>query len=168
MPVLISLDATIVLVGPSGTRTVALDQYYRPDGTAHVVIAPGEVMTEVRVPAAPGPRRATYAKWTVRHSIDFPLVSVALRFDLDADRVDARITGAAICVGVLGAQPRLLKKVDTLTGAVLSAPATAAALAALLAAQCRPLDNVPYDAAYRRKVIPVHARRALAALVAGG
>ncbi len=28
--------------------------------------------------------------------------------------------------------------------------------------------NVPYEAAYRRKVLPVHTRRAMAALVAAG
>jgi 4-hydroxybenzoyl-CoA reductase subunit beta len=168
VPVLITLGAEVDLVGPSGSRIVPLDRYYRSDGVAHVAIEPGEVMTRVRVPAAPGPRRATYAKWTVRASIDFPLISVALRFDLDADRVDARVTDAAICVGVLGAQPRRIRHADTLAGRALDDPATADALAALLAAQCRPLDNVPYAAAYRRKVIPVHARRALAALVAAG
>ena len=63
---------------------------------------------------------------------------------------------------------RVIRRVDALVGGVLSAAATATALGDLLAAQCRPLDNVPYDAAYRRKVILAHARRALAALVAAG
>jgi len=34
--------------------------------------------------------------------------------------------------------------------------------------QGKPLDNVPYEAAYRRKVLPVHARRALDELLAAG
>jgi 4-hydroxybenzoyl-CoA reductase subunit beta len=168
VPVLITLDAEIVLVGPSGTRTVPIATYYKTDGTAHIAKAADEVMTHARIPAAPGPRRATYAKWTVRKSVDFPLVSVAMRFDLDRDHVDGAITAAAVCAGVLGAQPRVIKNTQKLIGRPLSAPATAETLAGLLAAQCKPLDNVPYEAAYRRRVLPVHARRALEDLVAAG
>jgi 4-hydroxybenzoyl-CoA reductase subunit beta len=168
VPVLISLGAAAVLVGPRGARTVALADYYRPDGTAHVAKAADELMTEVRVPLPAGPRRATYAKWTVRRSIDFPLVSVAMCFGLDADAVDAGITDAVIVVGVLHAAPRRLRRTEVLHGQRLSDPATADALADLLTAQCRPLDNVPYDADYRRRMAAVHARRALAALVAAG
>jgi 4-hydroxybenzoyl-CoA reductase subunit beta len=167
-PVLITLDARILLRSARGERELALEGYYNTDGTAHLNKQPDELLTEVRVPLPAGPRRAAYAKWTVRRSIDFPLVSCALRFDLDADSVDARITGARICVGVLNAQPRLLKRTETLHGRRLSDPATADALAGLIAGQCKPLDNVPYEAGYRRKMLPVHARRALQGLVAAG
>ena len=37
----------------------------------------------------------------------------------------------------------------------------------LVGKQGRPLDNVPYDAAYRRKMLPVYARRAIQRLAAG-
>jgi len=128
VPVMISLGAEVVLVGPSGTRTVPIATYYKTDGTAHIAKAADEVMTHARIPAAPGPRRATYAKWTVRKSVDFPLVSVAMRFDLDRDHVDGTITAAAVVAGVLGAQPRVIKT-PKLVGRPLSAPATAETLA---------------------------------------
>ena len=35
-------------------------------------------------------------------------------------------------------------------------------------AQAKPLENVPYEAPYRRRMIRVHTRRALQALVAAG
>lgn len=168
VPVLTSLGAELALVGPEGDRAVAIADYYNNDGVAHINKQPGELVTEIRVPLAPGPRRATYAKWTVRSSIDFPLVSVALAFDLDADNVDARITGARACVGVLNASPRLIKRTDSLVGKKLSDTATADALCDLVWKQSKPLPNVPYDAPYRRKMIPVYTRRAMAALVAGG
>jgi 4-hydroxybenzoyl-CoA reductase beta subunit len=168
VPVLATLDAHVVLLGPSGTRTVLVADYYNTDGVHHINKAPDELMTELRVPLARGPRRAAYAKWTVRKSIDFPLVSVALRFDLAGEGVDAPITAARVCVGVLAAVPRLLKRTETLHGRRLDDPTTADALCALVAAQCKPLDNVPYESAYRRKMLPVYARRALASLVAAG
>lgn len=168
VPVLISLGAHAVLRGPSGERTVALAEYYQADGTAHTRRAAGELLTEVRIPIAPGPRRATYVKWTVRKSIDFPLISIALCFDLAADSVDAAITGARVVVGALAATPRLVRRTDAVLGQPLSAPATADALVAAVAAQCKPLPNLPYDADYRRAVLPVHVRRGLAALIAAG
>jgi 4-hydroxybenzoyl-CoA reductase subunit beta len=168
VPVLITLGAELVLVGPEGERRVAVADYYNTDGVAHTNRRPGELTTDIRLPLPSGPRRATYAKWTVRRSIDFPLVSVAMRFDLEADSVDAAITGASVCVGVLNAQPRLVKKAEKLAGMTLSAPATADALADAVYGQCKPLPNVPYEAPYRRKMLPVYARRALAELVAAG
>jgi CO/xanthine dehydrogenase FAD-binding subunit len=37
VPVLISLDASIVLVGPEGRRELALEDYYHADGIAHTL-----------------------------------------------------------------------------------------------------------------------------------
>jgi 4-hydroxybenzoyl-CoA reductase subunit beta len=165
VPVLTTLDATVVLVGPGGERQVAIADYYNTDGTAHINKEPGELMIEVRVPVPAGPRRATYAKWTVRRSIDFPLVSVALRFDLDSGDRDARVIVARACVGVLNAAPRVIKRTDKLAGKRLRDPETIAALCELVHAQSKPLPNVPYEAPYRRKMLPVYTRRAMEAML---
>ncbi len=167
-PVLVALDATLTLHGPAGARTVALADYYRADGINHTGRANGELATEVRVPLAPGPRRETYVKWTVRKSIDFPLISIALRFDLADDAVAAPIVAARVVVGALASTPKAVRKLEALRGKRLDDPATAAAISALVAAQCKPLPNLPYDADYRRAVLPVHVRRGIAALVAAG
>ncbi|MBP7292493.1 MAG: FAD binding domain-containing protein, partial [Nannocystaceae bacterium] len=50
VPVLISLDASIVLVGPEGRRELPLAEYYHADGIAHTLAKPGEVTVELRVP----------------------------------------------------------------------------------------------------------------------
>ncbi|WP_428265556.1 FAD binding domain-containing protein [Haliangium sp.] len=166
VPVLITLDAAAVLVGPDGTREVALADYYGTDGVSHIAKRADELMTELRVPLPRGPRRAGYAKWTVRHSIDFPLVSVALRFDLDGPGPDAVIQTAKACVGVLNARPRLVKRTESLTGKRLDDPAVTETLCTLIAKQCKPLENVPYEAPYRHKMLPVYTRRAMQALLA--
>ncbi len=167
VPALASLDAELVLLGPEGERRVAIAEYYNSDGIAHVNKRPGELMTEVRVPLPRGPRRATYAKWTVRRSIDFPLVSVALRFDLDRDATSGSIVDARVCVGVLNAVPRVLKRTDALHGKALHDPQVTAKLCELVHAQCKPLENVPYEAPYRRKMLPVYTRRAMTQLIQG-
>jgi len=166
VPVLIGLGASIVLLGPAGTRELPMAAYYHADGTRHTVRADDEITTEIRVPLPTGPRRTAYVKWAVRKSIDYPLVSVALRFDLAADTVHAAIEHVAVVVGVLGARPREVTRLEDLRGRVLSDPAVATAVSDRVHQQCKPLENVPYEAPYRREMLRVRTRRAIAELVA--
>ena len=168
VPVLVSLGATIVQVGPQGRRELELSDYYTSDGTDHIARRPGEVTAQVRIPRPAGARRCRYSKWTVRGSIDFPLVSVALRFDLQADSVHAAIEQAHVVVGVLGSKPRVVTRLEDVVGGKLSDPAVATAIADRVHAQCKPLENVPYEAPYRRQMLRVHTRRAIEAIVADG
>jgi 4-hydroxybenzoyl-CoA reductase subunit beta len=162
-PVLISLDAEVVLRRRGAERAMALSEYYRADGIHHTRLTPGELLTEVRVPLPRGPRRTAYVKWRVRGSIDFPLVSVALRFDLVADGA-SEIAAARVVAGVLGARPRVVRGLEALRGRALDDPEVADEVAAAVHAQCRPLENVPYEADYRRHLYRVLTRRAVRAL----
>jgi 4-hydroxybenzoyl-CoA reductase beta subunit len=166
VPVFISLDADVVLVGPDGERVVPAAKYFKADGLRHTVREDAELTTKIRVPLASGPRRSTYAKWTVRKSIDFPLVSVALRFDLASDDVHAAVTDLCVVVGVLGAKPRVIGSLEDAIGKKLSDPALARLVGAAVHKQCKPLENVPYEAPYRRQMLEVFTRRAIAGLSA--
>jgi CO/xanthine dehydrogenase FAD-binding subunit len=168
VPVLISLGASVVLVGGQGRREVLMADYFVADGLRHTKRADDELTTEIVVPLATRPRRAGYAKWTVRRSIDFPLVSIALRFDLARDSVHAVVEDLAVVVGVLGAKPRVVTRLDDALGKKLSDPAFATVVSERAHAQCKPLENVPYEAPYRRRMIELHTRRAIEALVAAG
>jgi len=167
VPVLVSLDATFDLVGGEAPRTTAAQDYYRADGLKHLVKEPEELMTAVRIPLATTPRRATYTKWSVRKSIDFPLVSVAIRFDLEEDSPHSAITAAKVVVGVLAPRPRVVSKLDDVIGKKLSDPAVAKIVSEAVHKQCKPLENVPYEAPYRRSMLKVLTRRAVQALSDG-
>lgn len=160
VPVLISLGASLLQIGPKGERVLPLADYYSSDGIKHTRSEPGEITAEIRVPLPAVATRACYSKWTVRKSIDFPLVSIAMRFELAGDSVDAEITGATLCLGVLAAKPKVLRS-DKLVGLTLSAPETAELVGELCFKQGKPLDNVPYEAGYRRRMLRVFGRRAL-------
>lgn len=168
VPVLIGLDAEVTLAGPDGERTMPVGKYFRADGLRHTVREDGELTTAIRVPLPKGPRRCAYAKWTVRKSIDFPLVSLALRFDLERDDVHAPITGLSVVAGVLGAKPRVVSKLDEAIGKKLSDPVASQIVSQAVHKQCKPLANVPYEAPYRRKMLAVYAKRAIAELVDAG
>lgn len=155
VPVLISLDATMELVSKDGAREVELAGYFSADGLNHTGRAAGELATEVRIEAPAGRRACAYVKWRPRASIDFPLVSVALRFDLDDHD---RIEGARVVAGVLGAKPRVIEVAEA-RGKKLAEVAELVADAAHQ--KCKPLPNVPYDADYRRTLVRVLTRRAI-------
>ena len=164
VPVLVTLEAVLRLVGQNGVREIPIADYFRTDGVAHTVREAGELLTDVLIPVPATPRRTTYVKWTVRRSIDFPLISVALRFDLEKDSPSSAIARAFACCGVLAAKPKQVKQFDRLVGKSLAAQETIEEICDLLYTHSKPLENVPYEAPYRRKMIPVYVRRALAAL----
>ena len=92
---LIALDAQVELSGPKGAREIPFAGLHRPPGqTPHIEtsLAPGELITAFRVPAAPFARRSLFLKIRDRESYEFALASAAVALDLDGETVkDARI-----------------------------------------------------------------------------
>lgn len=160
VPVLVSLGASIVQVGPNGQREIAVADYYSTDGIAHTKREEGEITAYVRIPIPTGKTAAHYTKWTVRKSIDFPLVSIAMNFELSGEDGKATITEATICLGVLAAKPKVLRT-SKLCGLRIADTATAELVGELCFAQGKTLENVPYEAGYRRSMLRVFGKRAV-------
>ncbi|HEX6442810.1 MAG TPA: FAD binding domain-containing protein [Stellaceae bacterium] len=127
---LAALDAAVELRSPSGTRVVALNDFYLlPDDTPQreTVMAPGELVTAVLLPPAGPGERSHYLKLRDRASFEFALVSAAV---VVARRDDDRIARARIAIGGVGAKPWRLPQVEAaLAGAPVSREAVAAAAA---------------------------------------
>ncbi|HEX6352102.1 xanthine dehydrogenase family protein subunit M [Actinophytocola sp.] len=108
---LVALGASVRLRGREGVRQVPLDQFYRlPGDTPHLEnqLRPGELITEVLVPALSWARRSTYLKIRDRSSYEFALTSVAVALDLR----DGTVHNARIAVGGVGARPWRLPAVE--------------------------------------------------------
>ncbi len=73
-PMLIALDAKLTLVGPSGERALPLEDFYHELGNK---LEPGEVMTEIRVPAPQTGLKSTYIKFRLAKGTGFAIVGVA-------------------------------------------------------------------------------------------
>jgi 4-hydroxybenzoyl-CoA reductase subunit beta len=167
-PALMTLGATLVIESADGEREVAIDDFWTADGIFNKKIARGEILTGVRLaPTGPG-HRGAYGKLRDRGSIDFPLLGVAARLELD----DAgAVADADLVLTALAAQPKRVKQAgETLAG---TTPGEAAfdealeALAALAHRQCKPMANIPGDHEYRREMVPVYVRRTLRAAAEG-
>ena len=156
-PVLISLGAQVEIAGRSGRRTIAVDEFFVPDGIHNNVLKPGELVVRLFVPARARGMKCGYQKLRPRAAIDFPMLSVAF-----AARVEGvACTEAALVVSAIAARPRVISGVDALAKGKALDETLAEALAQAAYKQCHPLINVPYDHDYRREMVPVFVRRAV-------
>jgi xanthine dehydrogenase YagS FAD-binding subunit len=100
-----ALDASVAIrSADGGERIVPLGAFYKlPGDTPHIetVLAPGELVTAVFLPAAPASSTQIYRKVRDRSSYAFALVSVAAVIGMD----EGRITRAALAFGGLAHQP---------------------------------------------------------------
>lgn len=128
-----ALDARLHLVGVTGTRTVALNEFYRLPGERpdlETVLAPGEMIAAIELPASSVAARSTYRKVRDRASYAFALVSVAAGIALEGDR----IADVRIALGGVAHKPwRALKAEASLRGGPATNEAFARAAAAELA-----------------------------------
>lgn len=167
-PALMTLGARLELEGPEGSRTTAIDDFWVADGIVNKKLGASEILTRIVVPPTPRGHRGAYGKLRDRGSIDFPLLGVAVRLDVDETE---RVVHADVVVTALAAQPKRVAKVgDTLRGQSLGSPefeSAVLAVAELARKQCRPLPNIPGDADYRREMVPVYVKRTLFAAARG-
>ena len=136
---LIALDASLELLGPRGARTLPFATLHqRPGSTPNIetVLAPGELITAIVVPAGPWTRRSRYVKVRDRESYQFALASAAVALDLQGSRV---VQTARIALGGVATVPWRSREAEAaLAGQPLTeASATAAAEAAFAGAKPR-------------------------------
>jgi 4-hydroxybenzoyl-CoA reductase subunit beta len=145
VPVLIALGATALLASPEETREVPVEALYRNDGIDYLAKRPGELLTEIRVPA-PGGWEASYRKLRRRGAFDFPVLSVGAAVRREGDAViEARIVlGAVSSAPVRAAEAERL-----LVGRVLDEDAIRAAAEAA-AGPSRPMDNTDFSFLWRK------------------
>lgn len=89
-PPLMALGAQVTLAGPSGVRVLPLEQFFagpERDVRRENVLGADEVLTAVTLPAVRPAWQGTYLKARERTAGDFPLVSVAVGYALDAGRI---------------------------------------------------------------------------------
>lgn len=101
---LTAVDATVHLLGPDGTRTVPVaDFYLLPGATPHweTVLRQGELITRVDVPRTRAATRSRYLKLRDRASFEFAVVSVAAALHLDG-RV---VRDVRLAFGGVGTRP---------------------------------------------------------------
>ncbi len=156
-PVLLVLDATVVLAGPRGRRDVPAREFWVDDGIRRFVKEPDEILVEVRWPAAVRGLRASYRKLRLRQSIDFPDAGVAVALRTE----DRLIVECAVATTAIGSAPLLHPEVASIARGRSPGPELARELSAELHAQSKPYRNTFFSPRYRREMLGVLLERAL-------
>src|SRR5258708_10610160 len=111
-PVLLALDASVKTVSPRGEREIPLRDFYQHDGVHNTVLAPDELLTEVRVTAAAAARQQAFGKLRTRNAIDFPALNLAVSLDLEGESVRSVV----LAVSAIAARPALIRRLEDLHG----------------------------------------------------
>jgi 4-hydroxybenzoyl-CoA reductase subunit beta len=157
---LIALDATLELTSVRGARSVPIRSFYTTDGVRNHVREDDEILVAVHVPKVAG-QHSAYEKLRVRHAIDFPLLSVAVRADLNGDRLGR----LEVVVSALAARPRRLAAAQKIAAGASLDEGLIDAMAKAASRECRPLANIDGDEEWRHDMVPVLVRRALSRLM---
>lgn len=157
-PPLLTLQASVKLVGPQGERSVPLENFFLGPGKT---VMNREVLTEVRVPpASPQGRGVSYKLGPRGAPEDICIVSVAVFAVPDA--AGRNWEDVRIALGAVAPTPVRARNAEK---ALRSKPIEGKAIedAARLAAEkdARPITDIRGSANYRRAMVQVLVKRAL-------
>lgn len=159
-PMLIALDAEIVIARHGATRALPAADFFR--NFFEVALEPGEIVTSIRIPPPATGTLGLYVKFLPASKDDFATVSVAatLRLGSNGDCEDVRLALGAVATTPLRAR----RAEEALRGKRITREAIDAA-ASIVAQEVDPLDDARGSAAYKREMASVWTRRALLQLV---
>jgi carbon-monoxide dehydrogenase medium subunit len=152
--VLTALDASVVVAGPQGERTLKVEQLIL--GPLTTALEPGEILTQVRVALPPARTAGAYEK--LPHPASrFAVVGVAAEISLDARNT---VQWSRIAITGLGS------KVTRATGVERALQGKAADPAAIKSAAARAAEGLELradlsgSAAYKAQLAAVYTERA--------
>lgn len=157
-PVLAAVGAELRLVRHDDERTVPVATMFRDDGINYLTIQPGEVLTEVLLPAAGTWDRTAFLKLRRRGAFDFPILNVAGAVKLGADQLVQRI---CIVLGAVGSTPIAIDAQKLFAGKPLDDAAAIAALQTQAGKRATPLPNTDASHVWRKRMVRVYTARIL-------
>jgi len=155
--VMLALEARFRAQSSTGERSIPVAEFFK--GMLETALAPGELLVEIAVPALPARTGTAFLEMARRHG-DYALVGVAAVVTLDTKERchTARIAGFSV-----GDGPVLLAEAaSVLAGQPPSEELLRAAGDAAATRDVDPPSDIHASAAYRRQLVGVLTRRALA------
>jgi xanthine dehydrogenase FAD-binding subunit len=162
IPSLIALDAVCVIAGADGTRQVRAEDFCTGPGTN--VLAPGEILVELRFPARPRVSGSHYRRFIPRNEMDIAVVGAAAAVTLDEQR--KQFTAARIAVGAVAPKPLFATEASRLLVGRPANDESIAEAARAARAIARPIDDMRGTVEFRLHVTEVLVRRVLTEAVA--
>jgi carbon-monoxide dehydrogenase medium subunit len=153
VPAMIAAGATARLVGPEGTRDVAVAEV--ATGPGKTSLKKGEIVASIFLPARPAHASDAYLRFIPRSEMDIAVVGCGVSLVLDGDRV----AEARVALGAVAPTALLVADAGAALGGRALDDAALDRLAAACSAACNPIDDKRGTIVFRRKVAGVLARR---------
>ncbi|MBX2878932.1 MAG: xanthine dehydrogenase family protein subunit M [Granulosicoccus sp.] len=154
VPAMVAASATVTVAGPTGRRTIPVEQV--PTAPGKTSLLPGEVIVSVNLPAKNSGSGDAYMRFIPRSEMDIAVVGVGVYIALNENHI---CTSARIALGAVA--PTVLTFGDNeelLTGTKVDADALDNA-ASILQSACSPIDDKRGTAEYRKDIVGVLFRR---------
>ena len=153
VPPLLTLDAELTLASASGTRTLALDDYYL--GYKQDARRPDELITRISWPRLPQNSSNTFYKLARRKGDAITVTGVAVTLSV----ADGTCTRARIALASVAPVVRRVKEAEAVLEGRALTPALIDEAAAAAAETCTPIDDIRASAGYRRHTVQALTRR---------
>jgi carbon-monoxide dehydrogenase medium subunit len=153
---MLALDATFVVTGPKGPRSVKADGFFL--GLYSTQLAADEILTQIRIPIPAAGSGWSYQKLK-RKTGDFATAATAVLLELKGGSV------AKVAIALTNAAPTALRA-SAAERSLIGKPVNAASLAEaarLAMSVCEPAADLRGDAAYKTAMCGEMTRRALQA-----
>ena len=151
-PALLAYGARINLIGASGARQIAIDQFF--SGPGRTILASGEIVESIDLALPAEDTGAAFERLTRQHGVDLAIVSVCC--------VVSR-TSARFGLGAVGPRPLVVEDESGILSDERSDPASRDATLRQLLAAATPISDLRAHDDYRSAMLHVLARRALSA-----
>ena len=155
----VALGARMTIAGKGGTRTVDAEAFFR--GLYETALEPGEVLTAVEVPGIGAGWKSGFMELARRHG-DYAMIGLAAHVEME----DSRFGRGRLVFFGAGERPVSAVRSAALLEGERWSDALAARIADALKQELDPFEDLNADAAMRRYLAGVLARRVLAPLAA--
>ena len=157
VPLLIAIGAQAEISGPAGRRTIPVEVI--PVAPGRTSLQPGEIVVAIVLPPPPLASAAVYHRFTPRREMDIAVAGAGAHLGIGPDGTIALVR--IVLASVAPAPLRAGKAEALLIGQKPSAAVFAAAGVAA-ASEAKPISDTRGSAGYRRELVAVLTRRALA------
>ncbi len=118
-PALCCLDASVGIADSNGEHQISIMDLYTGDALKPLSLKPGQIITRIIIPKSAYPSGSGFAKFTVRHTIEFAVVNAGVYLETEKDLKTCR--RVKIAVGAISEKPQRVPQVESwMTGKELT------------------------------------------------
>jgi carbon-monoxide dehydrogenase medium subunit len=153
-PPLLVLGTVINAVGPNGSRSIPIKDFFR--GLYETALEPGELIVDVKIPFVPPDSKAVYLRYSSLSGNDWPCLGVAAL----AIRQDGRFQELKLALGGVAATPLLIEGLDLAKDQSLD-DSVMDKLLDVVDEQISPSSDLRGSEWYKRKMVRVFVTKAI-------